>query len=215
VRQSAGKQSNDAPAGTVRPGIRRDELIEVAANIFAEKGYANTSIQDIADKLGLLKGSLYYYIDAKEDLLFEVIQSNMIFWHGLVEEIQGSTASTLHRLHTYIHRNIEGSLHVRDRTAVFIHDFQALSPERQQVILDMRHEHDVLLRDLIRKAKEEKLIAQDIDVKLVSLAILTMSGSLYRWYNAKGDLSAQSIADDLTRFVLQGLGVMNPEEFGR
>ena len=215
MKPSLPKRSNDTLAGAVRPGARRDELIEIAAAMFAEKGYANTSIQDIAEKLGMLKGSIYYYIDAKEDLLFEVIRSTMIFWHGLVKEIRDSTANTLDRLYTYIHRNIEGSLHARHRTEVFYHDFQALSPERQLVILDMRHEHDTLLRDLIRIAKEEKLIAQHVNVKLVSLGILTMSGSLYRWYNADGDLSARSIADELTRFVLRGLGAVSAEDSHR
>lgn len=215
MRQSLNKGSNDTQTAAVRPGVRREELIEIAASMFAEKGYANTSIQDIAEKLGMLKGSIYYYIDAKEDLLFEVIRSTMIFWYNLVEEVRASTAPTLDRLHTYVHRNIEGSLHARHRTEVFYHDFQALSPERQRVILDMRHEHDTLLRDLIRTAKKEKLIARHVNVKLVSLAILTMSGSLYRWYNVDGDLSARSIADELTRFVLQGLGALPAENSHR
>lgn len=191
----------------MRSGVRRDDLIEAAARVFAAKGYSNTSIQDIADEIGLLKGSLYYYIDTKEDLLFEVIRSTMISWQGLVETVEASTEPTLERLWIYIHRNIEGSLDARDRTAVFIHDFQALSPERQQIIVKMRREHDRLLRDLIQKAKDEKLISPDINVKLVALAILTMNGSLYRWYDATGGMTAQSIADELTQFILKGLGI--------
>ena len=51
------------------------ELIEVATQVFYEKGYDGASLQDIADRLGMLKGSLYYYIQSKEDLLFDVISA--------------------------------------------------------------------------------------------------------------------------------------------
>ena len=56
------------------PRRRQQEILEAAARVFHEKGYESTSIQDIADSVGILKGSLYYYITSKEDLLFEIIQ---------------------------------------------------------------------------------------------------------------------------------------------
>src|SRR5690606_20295851 len=52
---------------------RWSELVKVATQVFYEKGYEAASLQDIADRLGMLKGSLYYYIQTKEDLLYEVI----------------------------------------------------------------------------------------------------------------------------------------------
>jgi len=205
-------RSRGATTAAVRSGVRRDELIEVAARIFAAQGYGNTSIQEIADEVGLLKGSLYHYIATKEDLLFEVIRSTMITWQDLVKSARNSDAPTLDRLRFYIHNNIEGSLNVRERTAVFTHDFQALSPKRQKIILELRQDHDDLLRDLIQKAKDEGVIGPGVNVKLTALAILTMSGSLYRWYNPEGELSASMIAAALTEFVMTGLGAGPSEQ---
>jgi len=206
-------RSRAATTVAVRSGVRRDELIEVAARVFAAQGYGNTSIQEIADQVGLLKGSLYHYIATKEDLLFEVIRSTMITWQDLVSSARNSNAATLEKLHNYIYNNIVGSLNARERTAVFTHDFQALSPKRQKVILEMRQDHDDLLRELINKAKVEKLISGDVNVKLTALAILTMSGSLYRWYNPAGELRAEMIAASLTEFVMRGLGA-GPSDAG-
>ena len=203
---SRNARSSAANTVAVRSGVRRDELIEVAARVFAAQGYGNTSIQELADQVGLLKGSLYHYIATKEDLLFEVIRSTMVTWQNLVRSTRDADSATLDKLRTYIHNNIEGSLNARERTAVVTHDFQALSPKRQKIILEMRQDHDDLLRELIQKAKEEKLIGADVNVKLVALAILTMSGSLYRWYNPNGELSAKMIAASLTEFVMNGLG---------
>src|SRR5947207_409360 len=56
------------------PRRRQQEILEAAARVFHEKGYESTSIQDIADEVGILKGSLYYYIRSKEDLLYEIIR---------------------------------------------------------------------------------------------------------------------------------------------
>lgn len=191
----------------VRTGVRRDELIEVAARVFAAKGYGNTAIQDIADEVGILKGSLYHYIDSKEDLLFEVIRSRMAIWQDLVDSVRASDASTLDRLRTYLQSNIEGSLNTLEYTAVFIHDFQALSPARQKIIVGLRSQHDSLLRDLIEAGKDEGLVSPEIDAKVISLSVLSMNGSLYRWFNPSGKLSAKAVALELTRFVLNGLGV--------
>ena len=57
-----------------QPRRRRErEVLDVAARLFHERGYADTSVQDIADELGILKGSLYHYIEVKEDLLFRLL----------------------------------------------------------------------------------------------------------------------------------------------
>src|SRR3954471_18714428 len=68
--------ATEAPDGrrSRAPRRRQQEILEAAARVFHEKGYESTSIQDIADAVGILKGSLYYYIDSKEDLLYEILE---------------------------------------------------------------------------------------------------------------------------------------------
>jgi len=201
------KKMRQAGAPAVRQGSRSVELIEAAARVFAAKGYGFTSIQDIADEIGLLKGSLYHYIDTKEDLLFEVIRSTIDSGQELVDGLRASNAPTIERLRTYIQHNIEESLKSREHTAVFVHDFQALSAERRKIILDLRQEHDTLLRELIQTAQEEGIVSRDINVKLVALSVLTMNGSLYRWFDPSGEMTAREVSRELTSFVLKGLGV--------
>lgn len=191
----------------VRAGVRRDKLIEVAASVFAAKGYGNASIQDVADEIGLLKGSLYHYINTKEDLLYEVIRSTMVTWRDLVLEVRASNGNVIEKLRDYLTANISGSLAARERTAVFVHDFHALSVERQQSVLMLRDEHDDLLRELIAQGQIEGLIDRDLRPKITALAILTMSGSLYRWYDPHGSISGREIAEELVAFVMRGLGV--------
>ena len=62
-------------------------MLDTAARIFYERGYANASVQDVAEALGILKGSLYHYIDTKEDLLFRLLDETQDEVHGILEEI--------------------------------------------------------------------------------------------------------------------------------
>jgi len=190
----------------VRSGMRRDALVQAATRMFAQKGYSNTSVREIADEVGLLKGSLYYHINEKEDLLFEVIRSTMQMHEDLIRSLRESEAPVMERLHSYVYQSVLGNIVAREGTIVFTRDFQFLSEARQAVIKTMRREHDSLLRDLIHEAMDAGAVAPDIDVKLAALSILTLNGAFYRWYNPTGDLPAEAFAQELTRYHLRGLG---------
>ncbi len=82
---------------------RRQELIDAAAKIFQDKGYEAASIQDVADALGILKGSVYYYIDSKEDLLFAAIQEVHESALANMEKIQQHRRGPAHP-HPAVHR---------------------------------------------------------------------------------------------------------------
>src|SRR6201990_3672250 len=75
MRQPPGRAQRRG-GGARKPREERwSELIEVATDVFYAKGYDAASLQDIADRLGMLKGSLYYYIQSKEELLSDIIQT--------------------------------------------------------------------------------------------------------------------------------------------
>jgi AcrR family transcriptional regulator len=73
MRQPPGRAERRGASPRQPQEERWPELIQVATQVFCEKGYDAASLQDIADRLGLLKGSLYYYIKSKYDLLYTVI----------------------------------------------------------------------------------------------------------------------------------------------
>ena len=79
-----------------RPVDRRNrehEVVEAAVKVFYEKGYAASTIQDVADVVGVLKGSLYHYISSKEDLLFRILQQSSR-WNGCGPTWSGPTSGT-------------------------------------------------------------------------------------------------------------------------
>ena len=96
---------------------RWSELIQVATEVFYAKGYDAASLQDIADRLGMLKGSLYYYIQSKEDLLFDVIKA--VHEEGLanIESLAAGEGNPLERLRDVIIGHIEHECRNLTKTA--------------------------------------------------------------------------------------------------
>ena len=106
-------------------------MLDAAARVFARRGYADASVQDVADELGILKGSLYHYIKMKEDLLFWLLEEV----HGDVEVILEEVAKAeglapLERIELYVKRQVLYNLDNLERISIYYHDVESLSEER-------------------------------------------------------------------------------------
>src|ERR1700761_2603639 len=168
MRQPPGRAQRRG-GGERKPREERwSELIEVATEVFYAKGYDAASLQDIADRLGMLKGSLYYYIQSKEDLLFDVIKA--VHEEGLanIESLAAGEGNPLERLRSVIIGHIDHECRNMTQTAVFLHELQALSPERQAEIIGDEHAYRRVFVDLIETGQREGLIRAEMDPKLAA-----------------------------------------------
>ena len=132
------------------PRRRQQEILEAAARVFHEKGYESTSIQDIADSVGILKGSLYYYITSKEDLLFEIIQGVHEEALKNLDRTAAVEGDALQKIRAFVVVHFTHNAHNLVKMAVFFQDFRSLNGERRQLIVEERDLYDSFLRDLIR-----------------------------------------------------------------
>lgn len=202
-------------ASTVAAPVREGREVEIkraAARIFREKGYDATSIQDIADAVGILKGSLYYYIDSKEDLLFDVIKG--AHEQGLEQvrtwvEEEGPPAT---RLRAAIESHVTGNLENIAAVAVFFQDFRALGPERRAEIVADRDFYDANLRELVQKGQAAGVFNPALDPKLAVMAMLGMINWVYQWYREDGRLRPAQIARSFADLILDGLAVRDGDE---
>jgi AcrR family transcriptional regulator len=187
------------------PRRRRQEILEAAAGVFHEKGYKATSIQDIADAVGILKGSLYYYITSKEDLLFEILQD--VHQQGLqnLDRIDRVPGTPLQKIRAFVTVHVTHNAENLVKMAVFFHDFRSLSPVRREIIVAERDLYDQHLRRLIAAAQQDGSVCPDLDPKLTSIEILGMMNWIYHWYRPGGSLSVSALADSMADFVVAGL----------
>jgi AcrR family transcriptional regulator len=181
------------------------ELVEAATQVFYEKGYDGASLQDIADRLGMLKGSLYYYIQCKEDLLFDVIHT--VHQDGMAA-LQARTevlGDPLHRLENAIVGHVEHLCRNLIPTAVFLHELDELPLERRQEILGSEHAYQGVFRELITEAQDQGLVRPDVDPRLAALAILGSTNWVYRWYRPGGTFNPKQIGVGMAAMAVRGI----------
>jgi AcrR family transcriptional regulator len=187
------------------PRRRQQEVLDAAARVFHEKGYESTSIQDIADCVGILKGSLYYYIRSKEDLLFEILQSVHEEALRNIERVEQHHGDPLETIRAYVTAHMTFNVENLTRMGVFFHDFRSLSEERRATIVAARDLYDQKLRALIREGQEQGLVCPDVDPKVTAIAIMGQVNWVYQWYRPGGERSIEELAQAFADFVVAGI----------
>lgn len=208
TRQTATKASTrrtPALKHQDRSNSRRNDIVRAAAETFYRKGYDATTTQDIAEAVGMLKGSLYYYISAKEDLLYEIIDEVHEVWAKNLERNEIMQGDPLTRIWAFVHNNVIGNASNLVNSAVFFRDFGALTGRRREHILALRDLHDNSLRELIREGQADGLVRKGLDAKLAATGILTMCNALYHWYRPDGALTPEAVAEAYADLAVAGL----------
>lgn len=188
-----------------RSHARREEVVDTAARMFFEKGYEATSIQDIAAELGMLKGSLYYYISSKNDLLFEIIDGYHEQTRSYFRDIVAADDPVLVKLRRLIVTETAHTATHVERSSLFYSEWRSLSQDRQEVILAARDEHDQFVVQCIQEAQALGQVRPQVDPRVAALAILGMVNSVYRWFKSDGSQSAAEIGETFADLILDGL----------
>lgn len=180
------------------------EIFEAATRIFREKGYHATSMQDIAEAVGLLKGSLYHHISSKHELLLEIFEAGMQEATREIEEIAHADLPPADKLRLAVTRHIELITGNLDQATVFVMEARAMELEQRQRVVAQRDYFDRLFRRIIQEGIDAEVF-RPIDATLVTFALMGMHNWLILWYRRDGRLSPQEIAAIFVDLVLNGL----------
>jgi AcrR family transcriptional regulator len=183
---------------------RLEEVYEVATQLFFTKGYEATSVQNIADELGLLKGSIYYYISSKEDLLYVIVERAHA---ALLEKLAAAEtiADPVERLHAAVKGHVENVALNIVPVSIFFNDFRSLSKAHRAAILDERRSYEKRMRDLIGQAQAAGSFPPGLDLNLAAKAVLGMTNWVYKWYRDSGDTTPSELGELFAGFVFFGL----------
>ncbi len=179
--------------------------MRAAADTFYRKGYDGTTTQDIADAVGMLKGSLYYYIKAKEDLLYEIIDEVHMTLAKNLDLIAAMDGDPLPRIWALVHQNVMVNAGNLVNSGVFFRDFGALTGKRRNHILELRDKGDAVMRELIHEGQEAGAVRADVDPKIAATGINTMCNALYHWYKPEGELTPDAVARSYADLAVAGL----------
>jgi len=184
---------------------RRDEVLQAAADLFFEKGYEATSTADIAERVGILRGSVYYYLDTKEALLFELLEGVFAGFLSALEEIQAQDGNALEKLRRVVGHHVRYLADNLVRTTLFLTESRSLSIEHRAVVLEQEEEYRAALVDLIASGQREGTIRGDVRPEIVAMAIVGAANWVHRWYWSGGDATADEIARQFEIVLTEGL----------
>ena len=190
---------------------RRQAIEDVASDLFRERGYAGTSIRDIARALSVQGASLYAHVTSKEDVLWAIVERAASRFeaaadraeHEGAERRPGDPAEALAAL---VRAHVEVLTADVDEAGVFVHEWRALGPERRAAILARRDAYERRFRGYIEDGIAVGAFAM-IDPAVAASTLLSAINGVANWYDPDGRLPAGRIADhlvDLSIRMLEG-----------
>lgn len=190
---------------------RQEEVIDAAIKVFWKKGYSAASIQDVADHVGVLKGSLYYYIDSKEDLLFRIFDESHRQAMVIIEETAALEASSaLDRLAAFFERWLLWYLRHLERVSLYFNEWRYLTGARRETVIEQRKFYEKFVRDLIIEAQAEGSVPTEVNPKLATFFLLGAINAVPTWYRANGPDRPEQIAETYRQMVLSSLSSYQP-----
>jgi AcrR family transcriptional regulator len=189
---------------------RTAEILHAAARVFHEKGFHAARIQDVADELGMQKGSLYHYISTKQDLLKGLVEGAM---QRLIVELRG-IGGTGHSARQKLAMAIEAHLRLtqEDREIWGIlqrEDLDLLNRSSQSDIRVMIKEYESIWDDMVTAGIESGEFDPGLDGRVVVQAILGMCNATGVWFRPDGRLPIQEVARIFSEIALRGVGQPN------
>lgn len=188
------------PARTRRN--RAQDVIEAAIRVFHKKGYASASIQDVAEEVGVLKGSLYHYIDSKEDLLARIFEDSAGHFEAMLAEAAKLDAPPVERLRFCARECSLWYLQNIERVGIYVKEWEHLSGKGRKEVVRIRTDYEQSLTGLIADVKEAGEAAPDLDVNYATYFIFGALNGLPDWYRRRGPDSAEQIADAYAAMIV-------------
>lgn len=181
----------------------RERIIRTAAELFAANGYHATGITEILEAVELSRGTFYYHVDSKDNLLFEICRNQVSRMNDVADEIMRSKLGPSDKMRMLARSLVRNICDHDAEWAVFFREFGALQGDPRAEILTAREKYESSWRRVLqagaRAGEFENL--SPLHVK----GILGMLNYTYLWINPDGTLSAEQIADIFVDLLLQGL----------
>jgi AcrR family transcriptional regulator len=188
--------------GAHRRRNRGEDVIEAAIRVFHKKGYASASIQDVAAEVGVLKGSLYHYIDSKEDLLARIFENSAGHFEAMLVAASELDAPPVERLRSFARACSLWYLQNIERVGIYVDEWEHLSGKRLKEVMRIRRVYEERLAGMITEVKEAGAAAPALDVDYATYFIFGALNGLPTWYRRRGPDPAERIADGYAEMIV-------------
>jgi len=195
----------EPPASGSIPQGRGRQVWEAAAHLFRTQGVANSSIQDLADAVGLGKSSLYHYITTKEQLLFDVIREAEEGAVDALEAVVARPEPAIDRLYAAIRYDVRYLIEHLDSTSLALHAVRELEPGHREIVVALVRRYAAAFEALIGAGRAEGSLRDQPEAVVALRGSIGVMSWTYRWYRPRGAGDAARVADGLADVLMHGL----------
>lgn len=188
---------------------KQAEIMQAAIHLFQQKGYHATSMQDIADAVGLQKGSLYHYISGKEDLLVVIIHDALGQYNARLAEIRTLDLPVRQRLEMAVRSHLKGIAENLGMLTIFLRESYALNPVQQRTIKAESDRYNRMFEELLTEGIQDGEM-RNLDPKFATRVVLGACNWFYRWYRPGGSQSIDQMADFFVDLLFNGIAAGSP-----
>lgn len=188
--------------------LRRDEILDVAAQCFADRSYPAASMNDIAAAGGTSKARLYHYYESKEAILFDLLDrytQRLLAIIGQVEATaQRRNLDDRAALHELIRSFLEEYEHSATRHVALLHDTKFLSPMQRDLILDRQRDVVSAVTRFLRRAYPQRVTPENQTA--LTMTLFGMINWTFTWLRPGGPMSYVQFAEEVIAMLERGLG---------
>jgi AcrR family transcriptional regulator len=183
---------------------RRRQIEDVASTLFSHRGYAATSMRDIARALDLQGGSLYAHIPSKEAVLAAIVEEAAEDFHAAVRPIAEREGPAADRLREMVAAHVRVVTGGRERAKVFLFEWTFLGQERREAIARSRLAYQRYFERVVAEGVAAGEL-QTADPRLAAVFVLSAMNAIAHWYRPDGPLGPEALASHYAELFLQGL----------
>jgi AcrR family transcriptional regulator len=180
-----------------------DRLLDTAAGLFWEKGFAATTTREIAAALHIQQASLYYHMASKEDLLHQIFVSAL---KPFLADVPAAVhaAAPRDRMHVLIRVHVLTLLKYQRRNMTMLSELRSLSPRHRDEVVALRERYAAFVQSTLEDAQAAGEVRADIPVVYLSLALFNMLNWTARWFRENRDPAPDQVADLFFKLYLDG-----------
>lgn len=183
---------------------RKKEIIDVASQLFKEKGYNAVSMRDIAQEMGIKAASLYNHITGKQEILSTIIlEVAEKFTNGMNKVMMEKSSSVL-KIQKIIELHIGITINYSEGMATLNNDWMHLNDTDRKEFIKMREQYEESFRQIIKQGIKDQEI-QPRHPEVILFSILSTLRTLYLWYQKRGKLDANILKKDMVEVFLNGI----------
>jgi AcrR family transcriptional regulator len=191
-----------------------DEIVSAAAKVFRTKGYHAATVRDIAEAVGILKGSLYHHFESKEALLYLVVKEPIAQMFRTIAEIADCDLTATEKLRRAILAHLEAFDRHHPHLFVYLRERESVKRRFREMIGYSPKDYERCWQQILREGVASGEFRRDLDIQVTSYGLLGMLNWAYKWYDPQGRLSIKEVAEQFTSLALGGLAAAQPRTPG-